>query len=122
MLLRLTRVRRVPLRICYAQRPAQTLAKRLNSSMATEESLTQEIQQQSALVNKLKADGAEAAAIDDAWKKLGELKKSLLGRDGRAGRWMRPGRKSKVPHLDVISPVSSRGSKRSKSKSVTLDT
>jgi histidyl-tRNA synthetase len=45
--------------------------------MATEASLSQEIQQQIALHNKLKADGAEATVIDEAWKKLGELKKSL---------------------------------------------
>ena len=111
MLLRLTRVRRVPLRICYAQRPAQTLAKRLNSSMATEESLTQEIQQQSALVNKLKADGAEAAAIDDAWKKLGELKKSLGALKKEAGSGKDSGKKKerlllKTAKVSSISPSS----------------
>lgn len=45
--------------------------------MATEESLNQEILQQNALVNKLKADNAEAGVFADARNKLGELKKSL---------------------------------------------
>ena len=45
--------------------------------MATELSLNQDILKQSAFVNKLKADGAEASVVDEAWKRLGELKKSL---------------------------------------------
>ena len=44
--------------------------------MASEETLSQEIVQQSALVNKLKAEQADAAVINEANKKLGELKKA----------------------------------------------
>ena len=44
--------------------------------MASEEALSQEIVQQSQLVNKLKAEQADSAIINEANKKLGELKKA----------------------------------------------
>lgn len=54
-------------------------AKRLQSTiiMATVDELTQEVAQQTTLVNKLKDEKAEGSAFEDARKKLGELKKSL---------------------------------------------
>lgn len=77
MLLRAARARRVPL--CHTPRPfiALTSPNRYISNMATEESLGQDIVQQSALVNRLKAEGADASVFDEARKRLGELKKSL---------------------------------------------
>ena len=44
---------------------------------ATEESLTQEIAEQSAAVAKLKAEASDAAALEAEKKKLSELKKNL---------------------------------------------
>lgn len=43
----------------------------------TEASLAQSIEEQSVLVTKLKADNADAVSIEDARKRLAELKKSL---------------------------------------------
>lgn len=53
--------------------------------MATIESINQDITQQTALVNKLKADKADEAVIKEEWQKLGELKKSLHLLKGAAG-------------------------------------
>ena len=44
---------------------------------ATEESLTQEISEQSTLVAKLKSDSSAVVALEEAKKKLAELKKNL---------------------------------------------
>ena len=44
---------------------------------ATEESLTQEIAEQSAVVAKLKAEASDVAALEAEKKKLSELKKNL---------------------------------------------
>ena len=44
---------------------------------ATVESLTEQITVQNALVNKLREDRAEAVTLDEARKRLGELKKTL---------------------------------------------
>ena len=43
----------------------------------TVEALAEEVAAQSALVNELRKQGAENAAVEEAKKKLGELKKSL---------------------------------------------
>jgi histidyl-tRNA synthetase len=45
--------------------------------MASAESLNQEIAQQTTLFNELRLQKAEPAAIDEAKKKLSELKKTL---------------------------------------------
>ena len=45
--------------------------------MATEATLTLEIQEQSTLVNRLKSESADPSIYEEARKKLGELKKSL---------------------------------------------
>lgn len=51
---------------------------RYNSVMATTaEELNQEIAQQSALLNDLRKQQADAEAVDEVKKKLGELKKTL---------------------------------------------
>lgn len=46
-------------------------------AMATTESLNQEIAQQNTLCNDLRQQNAEASLVEEAKKKLGELKKSL---------------------------------------------
>lgn len=51
--------------------------------MSTAESLTAEITQQTALLNELRLQNTDAAALDAAKKKLGELKKTL-GAIGKA--------------------------------------
>lgn len=54
------------------------LSKAYNSrSMATEESINQEILAQSALVKKLQTVSAETSVVDGARQKLGEMKKNL---------------------------------------------
>lgn len=45
--------------------------------MESAESLADKVSQQSALVNKLRLENAEASVLDDARKALGALKKSL---------------------------------------------
>lgn len=46
-------------------------------SMATTESLNQDIVQQTSLLNELRLQNAEPSTVEEAKKKLGELKKSL---------------------------------------------
>lgn len=45
--------------------------------MATADSLNQEIAQQTTLFNELRQQNADSALVEEAKKKLGELKKSL---------------------------------------------
>ena len=55
-------------------------------SSATPESLAQEIEQQSALLNDLrKQQGADPALVEDTKKRLGDLKKNLALLKGGAG-------------------------------------
>lgn len=54
--------------------------------MASLESLNQSIVEQTALVNELRLQGAEAAKQDEAKKKLGELKKAFaLAKNAEGG-------------------------------------
>lgn len=65
---------------CTAYRlppPRITPIFRRSCSMATAESLNQDIAQQTTLLNNLRLQNAEASAVEEAKKKLGELKKNL---------------------------------------------
>ena len=57
-------------------------------SMATAESLSQEIAQQTTLFNELRLQNAEPSSVEEAKKKLGELKKALgaLAKTAGAGK------------------------------------
>lgn len=54
--------------------------------MATVQSLNHEITQQSALLADLRKQQAEASIVEEAKKKLGELKKSLASLDGGSSK------------------------------------
>ena len=54
--------------------------------MATAESIAQEIAQQTALFNDLRKQQAEASAVDEVKKKLGELKRSLAALTGESSK------------------------------------
>jgi histidyl-tRNA synthetase len=57
--------------------------------MASIESISEQISNQTALFNQLRLQNAEASLIDEAKKKLGELKKSLAlskGSDASASK------------------------------------
>lgn len=65
-------------RLLLRPRSTTLLHSRYNSVMATTaEELNQEIAQQSALLNDLRKQQADAAAVEEVKKKLGELKKTL---------------------------------------------
>lgn len=53
--------------------------------MATAESLSAEIEEQTKLFNKLRLENAEQAAMEDVRKRLGELKKALGQLNAQAG-------------------------------------
>lgn len=53
--------------------------------MATAESLSAEIEEQTKLFNKLRLENAEPAAMEDVRKRLGELKKALGQLNAQAG-------------------------------------
>jgi histidyl-tRNA synthetase len=53
--------------------------------MVSAESINQEIAQQTALFNTLRLEKADPAAVDEAKKKLSELKKSLALLGGAGG-------------------------------------
>jgi hypothetical protein len=53
--------------------------------MASEESINNEVTQQTALLNELRLGNADATVVDEAKKKLGELKKSLALLKGAGG-------------------------------------
>ena len=59
---------------------------RLSRTMATAESIAQEISQQTALFNDLRKQQAEASVIDEVKKKLGELKRSLASLTGESSK------------------------------------
>lgn len=72
------RILRTPHRLPSLTGFRQHITRRTFSVMAaTEESLTQEIAEQSAVVAKLKAEASDAAALEAEKKKLSELKKNL---------------------------------------------
>ncbi|KAJ7157316.1 hypothetical protein C8R46DRAFT_1004259 [Mycena filopes] len=67
--------------------PLLRLARR-SLSMASIESISEQISTQTALFNQLRLQNAEASVLDEAKKRLGELKKSLAlskGSDGTSG-------------------------------------
>jgi len=53
--------------------------------MASVGSINQEIAQQTALLNELRLNRADAAAVDEVKKKLGELKRSLASLNSGGG-------------------------------------
>lgn len=57
----------------------------LKNEMATAESLSAEIEEQTKLFNKLRLENAEPAAMEDVRKRLGELKKALGQMNAQAG-------------------------------------
>ena len=69
----------------------------------TVEALAEEVAAQSALVNELRKQGAENAAVEEAKKKLGELKKSLaLLQHARGTRDYGPGEMFCREHVERI--------------------
>jgi hypothetical protein len=81
-----TRLFLISYRFPFPKSPSfQTL--RTFTPMSSTESINQEIAQQTALFNELRLQKADSTAIDEAKKKLGDLKRSLalLGGNSASG-------------------------------------
>ena len=63
--------------VLYTHLSSSSTSRRVSLMATTEGSLSKEIEEQSALVTKLKAESAESTVYEEARKRLAELKKNL---------------------------------------------